>query len=227
MHDAGGCNETRPRLVWRQRKGLGQQQAIDVIHADGPAPSSGRTVKLIPFHTVAIETFFMPVPFAVSRPLAPSSKIAGAPHAAGVKMSAPTGDDGSPPRPPIDFERVRARLRAELGEAVFTSWFARLELETIAAGTAYLSVPTRFLKSWIESHYLDRLLATLVAGDASIVQVAIRLRGSARPLPAISDCASRIPPAHGGAESGVDFNGKHDGARCRRTRFRRVRRLSS
>ncbi len=34
------------------------------------------------------------------------------------------------------------------------SWFDRLELDSVSGGTGKLTVPTRFLKSWIESHYL-------------------------------------------------------------------------
>ncbi|MER2265342.1 DnaA N-terminal domain-containing protein, partial [Methylobacterium oxalidis] len=67
------------------------------------------------------------------------------------------------------WSRVKRRLRAELGEDVFASWFARLELEEVAGGTARLTVPTRFLKSWIESHYLDRVLNTF-RSEAEVVQ---------------------------------------------------------
>ena len=56
------------------------------------------------------------------------------------------------------WARVKRRLRAELGEDVFTSWFGRLELDSIYLGVARLTVPTRFLKSWIEVHYADRVL---------------------------------------------------------------------
>ena len=34
------------------------------------------------------------------------------------------------------------RLRAEVGEDVFNSWFGRLELEDVSGGVARLSVPT-------------------------------------------------------------------------------------
>ena len=61
------------------------------------------------------------------------------------------------------WDRVSRRLRAELGEEVFTSWFGRLELDGIAGDVAQLSVPTKFLKSWIQSHYVDRMLAVLSA----------------------------------------------------------------
>ena len=54
------------------------------------------------------------------------------------------------------WTRIQSRLRAELGEDVFTSWFGRVELEAYNEGHALLSVPTRFLKNWLESHYAER-----------------------------------------------------------------------
>ena len=77
------------------------------------------------------------------------------------------------------WDRVVQRLRAELGEDLFSSWFARMEMEECGGGRLAVSVPTRFLKSWIESHYLARLQKTGEAelGPLSIVQV--RVRGAA------------------------------------------------
>ena len=46
------------------------------------------------------------------------------------------------------WRRCCTRLRAELGEDVFTSWFGRLALDTVEGGRAHFFVPTRFLKSW-------------------------------------------------------------------------------
>ena len=57
------------------------------------------------------------------------------------------------------WSRVRERLRVEVGEDIYQSWFARMELEGIDLETIKLSVPTRFLRSWIQSHYAERLLA--------------------------------------------------------------------
>ena len=59
------------------------------------------------------------------------------------------------------WQRCRVSLRAELGEDIFMSWFGRLALEAIADRKANFTVPTRFLKSWIETHYVDRILAVL------------------------------------------------------------------
>ncbi|MFN3673752.1 MAG: DnaA N-terminal domain-containing protein, partial [Bosea sp. (in: a-proteobacteria)] len=66
------------------------------------------------------------------------------------------------------WDRVRRRLRAELGEDVFSSWFARVELAAVTGGVAYLTVPTRFLKSWLEAHYIDRLRVNCAAELAAM-----------------------------------------------------------
>ena len=85
------------------------------------------------------------------------------------------------------WRRCCRRLRAELGENVFTSWFGRLKLDSIDEGRAQFSVPTRFLKSWIEAHYSDRIFAALEAEIGGVASVTIGLRSSMG--------ASAAPPA--------------------------------
>jgi len=80
------------------------------------------------------------------------------------------------------WPRICRRLRAELGEDVFTSWFGRLELDRLDETNAYLSVPTKFLKSWIQSHYTDKLLAALVSEFPGLRQLVIDVRSSSRPV---------------------------------------------
>lgn len=82
------------------------------------------------------------------------------------------------------WQRSCRRLRAELGEDVFNSWFGRLELDSVADGTARLSVPTKFLKSWIQSHYTDRIMTALSSEIAGVSSLAIAVRVSGRAAPA-------------------------------------------
>ena len=79
------------------------------------------------------------------------------------------------------WRRCCVRLRAELGEDVFNSWFGRIELEAVSGGQARLSVPTRFLKSWIDTHYLGQITAALSAEVGPIVGIAVLVRSSTRP----------------------------------------------
>src|SRR5262249_46007026 len=67
--------------------------------------------------------------------------------------------------------RICRRLQAELGEEVFSSWFGCLELDALMDEDAYLSVPTKFLQSWIRSHYTDRILSTLASEFPAIKRV--------------------------------------------------------
>ncbi|WP_299566089.1 chromosomal replication initiator protein DnaA [Enterovirga sp.] len=92
------------------------------------------------------------------------------------------------------WTRVKRRLRAELGEDVFSSWLARLELDQLADGKAVLSVPTRFLKSWIEAHYLDRILSTYRSEQAGLSGVSVVVRSAFRD-PAAASRSSAARPA--------------------------------
>ena len=76
------------------------------------------------------------------------------------------------------WSRVRGRLRAELGEDVYSSWFARMDLEAIEEGTVRMSVPTRFLKSWIQSHYAERVLACWQAEADTVGRIELIVRSA-------------------------------------------------
>lgn len=93
------------------------------------------------------------------------------------------------------WSRVKRRLRAELGEDVFTSWFARLEVDSVSADCAQLTVPTRFLKSWIEAHYQDRVLSIYRSEDPSVQRIGIGVRSSpAREPSALARGAAEVRP---------------------------------
>ena len=108
-------------------------------------------------------------------------------HIPGSVPSVPSSsqaDDATPPDVRGEqWSNACRRLRAELGEAVFGAWFARLELDRVVDDTAYLSVPTNFLKTWIQSHYVDKLCATLVAEAPDVKRCIIGLRSSSRLAP--------------------------------------------
>jgi chromosomal replication initiator protein len=74
------------------------------------------------------------------------------------------------------WTRIQSRLRAELGEDVFTSWFGRVELEACDGRVVQVSVPTKFLKTWLQSHYSDRLLASCRAELNGVDRLEFRVR---------------------------------------------------
>jgi chromosomal replication initiator protein len=83
------------------------------------------------------------------------------------------------------WPQVKERLRFEVGDDVYSSWFARMELDGIDGNTVKLSVPTKFLKSWIQAHYAEKLLACWQAEQAAIARIELTTRSSVlRTLPA-------------------------------------------
>ncbi|MCT4655497.1 MAG: chromosomal replication initiator protein DnaA [Cohaesibacter sp.] len=102
-----------------------------------------------------------------------------------------------------EWDRVKTRLRAELGEDVFSSWFASVEFEDEQNGLVILSVSTRFLKSWIQSHYGERLMALWVEECEHVRRIDLFVRGAVRPKPAPAKTAPAANPLAGkGAELG-------------------------
>jgi chromosomal replication initiator protein len=53
--------------------------------------------------------------------------------------------------------RVRGRLQAEYGEAAYRSWLKPMILQSCDGGKVVISVPTDFMRDWIEAQYARRL----------------------------------------------------------------------
>ncbi len=93
------------------------------------------------------------------------------------------------------WTRVRARLKAVVGEDVFTSWFARLELEELGEDVVHLSAPTRFLCSWVQSNYADRIIEAFRHDIAAIERLIVTLRVNGQARPRLAPAAEAAPEA--------------------------------
>ncbi|HXT06771.1 MAG TPA: chromosomal replication initiator protein DnaA [Roseiarcus sp.] len=92
------------------------------------------------------------------------------------------------------WRRGAERLRVGLGEDVFNSWFGGLRLEEFISGRARFSVSTRFLKSWIEAHYQEKLFSALAAELDGVIAVEIHVRSN-QPSPVrLADTQSTAAP---------------------------------
>lgn len=74
------------------------------------------------------------------------------------------------------WARVKSRLRGELGEDVFASWFRGVELEKVDSEVAHLTVATRFLRNWLRSHYYDFVLRLARAEWPEVERVEFKVR---------------------------------------------------
>ncbi len=78
------------------------------------------------------------------------------------------------------WSRVKGRLRSSVGEDIYSSWFARMDLEGVQDESVRLSVPTRFLKSWIQAHYAERVLTCWQAEMPEVHRIDLMVRSAMR-----------------------------------------------
>ncbi len=110
----------------------------------------------------------------------------------GVDKAGPENDEAATLE--RQWHRVKSRLRAELGEATFNSWFKALTVQGKTKSRVTLQVPTRFVRSWIEAHYLTRILDYWKSEDAAVKRIDIDLQPEWSP-PAPQTRVQKAPPS--------------------------------
>ncbi len=76
---------------------------------------------------------------------------------------------------------------------MYSSWFARMDLESVQESSVHLSVPTRFLKSWIQAHYAERVLTCWQAELPEISRIDVTVRTAMRQPPVVKETAAPAP----------------------------------
>ncbi|MCZ2328031.1 chromosomal replication initiator protein DnaA [Bartonella sp. F02] len=78
------------------------------------------------------------------------------------------------------FTRVMAQLKVQVGVEAYTSWFGRLKLAEYSRNLVKLSVPTAFLRSWINNHYGSLLTNLWKQENSAILRVEVVVRSMKR-----------------------------------------------
>ena len=104
----------------------------------------------------------------------------------------------------LRWDRVCRRLRVEVGEDVYSSWFTSVSLENCGSDCVRLSVPTRFLRNWIQSHYAERLLVLWRGEHPEMRRIDLVVRTTA-------GRATGLPPKAGPAAGAAPAGGKSVG----------------
>ncbi len=98
------------------------------------------------------------------------------------------------------WARVRGRLRAECGDAAYKSWLKPLTFKEMNDGEVTLTVPTRFMRDWVMTHYADRIRSLWRGENEEVRSIEITVESGAprsAPEPAAKAEAAR---ARGEAE---------------------------
>lgn len=110
------------------------------------------------------------------------------------------------------FERVKAQLQARLGSEVYSSWFGRMKVAEASNRHVRLSVPTAFLRSWINGHYHDLITELWKEEEPDVLKVEIIVRSATRQAraPELDESLLRNPvrQPHTALGSGVLTGGR-------------------
>ena len=75
----------------------------------------------------------------------------------------------------FDWRLVQADMKDKLGSEVYESWLKKISLLEEFNNYILLSVPTRFIRDWIASRYLDQILQIIKTYKKDIVRIEFRI----------------------------------------------------
>ena len=58
----------------------------------------------------------------------------------------------------IDWTAVQSEMKNKFGKDIFESWLKKINFVDEFKSYVLISVPTRFIRDWIASRYLDQIL---------------------------------------------------------------------
>jgi chromosomal replication initiator protein len=105
-----------------------------------------------------------------------------------------------------EWDRVKTRLKQEFGESAFKSWVIPITATALRDGEVELSVPTRFMRDWISTHYAERIRALWNGENPVVRKVILKVEagsaakseaGKAEAAPAKAPSASAAAAKHG------------------------------
>ncbi len=75
----------------------------------------------------------------------------------------------------IKWTEVQSEMKSKLGVEIYESWLKKIIFVEEFSNYLLLSVPTRFIRDWITSRYLDQILATVKNYRKEIVRIELKI----------------------------------------------------
>ena len=75
----------------------------------------------------------------------------------------------------LDWSLIQSELKLKLGKEVYESWIKKINLFEEFNNYVLLAVPTRFIRDWITSRYLDQILQTLKKHKKEILRIEFKI----------------------------------------------------
>ena len=75
----------------------------------------------------------------------------------------------------LDWNKVQFDLKNKLGNDIYESWLKKINLVEEFNNYLLLSVPTRFIRDWITSRYLDQILKVIKGFKKNIIRIEFKI----------------------------------------------------
>ncbi len=75
----------------------------------------------------------------------------------------------------LDWKLIQSELKLKLGIEVYESWIKKIDLHEEFNNYILLTVPTRFIRDWITSRYLDQILQTIKKHKKQIIRIEFKI----------------------------------------------------
>tara|TARA_Y100000816_G_scaffold291659_1_gene283725 strand:- start:1418 stop:2836 length:1419 start_codon:yes stop_codon:yes gene_type:complete len=75
----------------------------------------------------------------------------------------------------LDWSLIQAEMKVKLGQGIYDSWLKKINLVEQFNNYLLLSVPTRFIRDWITSRYLDQILKVIRNHKKDIIRIEFKI----------------------------------------------------
>jgi len=82
----------------------------------------------------------------------------------------------------FDWNQVQDEMKNKLGFEVYESWLKKISFVEEFNNYLLLSVPTRFIRDWITSRYLDQILQIIKVYKKDIIRIEFKIVEKARDI---------------------------------------------
>ena len=75
----------------------------------------------------------------------------------------------------LDWTTIQSEIKVKLGTDIYESWIRKINFVEEFNNYLLLSVPTRFIRDWITSRYLDQILQTIKKHKKEIIRIEFKI----------------------------------------------------
>ena len=105
----------------------------------------------------------------------------------------------------LKWELIQEDFKIKFGSDVFESWLKKMELKEINTDNLLISVPTRFIRDWITSRYLDNVIQVIKSHNKKINRIEFKINPSSKAIYSNGDIANKNNPNSSTEDANVTF----------------------